>query len=93
MTLQGQALLPLTVVTPADLARQNPTPDDPQEWDEHRLRLDGLFSTEGIEGIGLNVALEALNRQALTGLVVAGLGVTIYSEILVDFLRRNVEGR
>lgn len=58
--------------------------------DEHRLRLDGLFSTEGI---GLNVALAALNTQALSGLVVAGWGVTIYPEIRVGFLRRNVEVR
>lgn len=61
-----------------------------REWEEYRWRLNEMFFGEGSV---FNVALEASNTVALNGLVAAGLGVTIYPEILIAFLGRNFEVR
>lgn len=90
VTPKNHALLRRVTIAPADLADQDMILGEMAEWDEYRSRLDDLFSTEGIR---LRVTLEASNTLALTGLVAAGLGVTILPESLTGFLGRMVEVR
>ncbi|MBI1169835.1 LysR family transcriptional regulator [bacterium] len=90
ITPRSHAMLRLESITPADLADQDVILGEMAEWDEYRSRLDDLFSSEGIR---LRVTMEASNTLALTGLVAAGLGITILPESLISFLGRNVEAR
>jgi DNA-binding transcriptional LysR family regulator len=90
VTPRNHALLQRSRIEPADLADQDIILGDMKEWDEYRWRLNDMFSGAGI---ALRVTLEASNTLALTGLVAAGLGVTILPESLIGFLGRSVEVR
>lgn len=90
VTPRSHPLLLRPKIVPADLADQPIILGNMREWEEYRWRLNDLFS---VEGIALDVALEASNTLALNGLVAAGLGITIYPESLIGFLGRNVEVR
>lgn len=90
VTPRNHALLQRSRIEPADLADHDIILGDMKEWDEYRWRLNDMFSGAGI---ALRVTLEASNTLALTGLVAAGLGVTILPESLIGFLGRSVEVR
>ena len=77
-------------IEPADIAGFDLILGDMIEWGEYRWRLTDMFNAEGV---ALNVTLEASNTLALLGLVVAGLGITIYPESFIGFLGKNVDVR
>jgi LysR family transcriptional regulator, benzoate and cis,cis-muconate-responsive activator of ben and cat genes len=80
----------LREIRPADLAGEDFILGDMFEWEAYRWRLTDMFS---MEGVTMNVSLEASNTLALLGLVAAGLGVTVYPKSLVGLLGRNVSVR
>jgi LysR family transcriptional regulator, benzoate and cis,cis-muconate-responsive activator of ben and cat genes len=86
----GHRVLEKSELMPADLRDEPLLLGDLLEWAEFRWRLTDLFSAEGME---LRPRLESSNMLALIGLVVAGLGVTIYPESVIGNLGRNVAVR
>jgi DNA-binding transcriptional LysR family regulator len=86
----GHRFLEQRQLEPADLSDVPIILGDQREWAEFRWRLSDLFNAEGV---ALRPEIEASNTLAMTGLVAAGLGVTICPESLVDFLGNRVEAR
>ncbi len=86
----GHPLLGSDRIRPADLAGEDLILGDMQEWGEFRWRIDDMFDAEGVRP---KVRLEASNTLAISGLVAAGLGVTLFPESLVGVLGATVEAR
>lgn len=77
-------------ITLEDISRHDLILGDLTEWEFFRNQLIELFSAQGIY---LNIKLEASNTLALTGLVAAGLGITVLPESLAMSLSYPVEVR
>lgn len=90
MAPRDHPLLRRPVIRPADLAGEKVILGDRHEWGEYRRQLDDMFHVEGVE---LDVALEASNTLGLLGLVSAGLGVTVCPESLTGFFGHLAEVR
>jgi DNA-binding transcriptional LysR family regulator len=79
----GHRLAGRTAVLPHDFAGEELVIGDQDEWEAYRWQIDRLLSAEGINP---RIGLEASNTLALSGLVEAGLGITVYPQSLVKFL-------
>lgn len=86
----GHRFLEQSELQPADLRDVPIILGDQREWAEFRWRLNDVFNREGI---AMQPKIEASNTLALTGLVAAGLGVTICPASLIEFLGNRVEAR
>lgn len=79
----GHPLAARDAVSPGDLAGEELIIGDQNEWEAYRWQVDKLLA---VEGINARIGLEASNMLALSGLVEAGLGITVYPQSLVPYL-------
>jgi DNA-binding transcriptional LysR family regulator len=80
---KGHRLSSQATVSAADFAGEELIIGDQDEWEAYRWQIDKLLAAEGINP---QIGLEASNTLALSGLVEAGLGITVYPQSLVKFL-------
>ena len=76
----------LTEIPPTLLADQALILGDLIEWNIFRWRLEDMFEKHGVN---LDVSLEATSTLAILGLVSAGLGLTIYPESIMNFIKNE----
>ena len=70
-------------ITPEDVCRHDLVLGDLSEWEFYRWRLTELFNARGLQ---FRIKQEASNTLALSGLVAAGLGITVCPESLAETL-------
>ncbi len=70
-------------ITPEDVCRHDLILGDLSEWEFFRWRLTELFSAQGLK---YRIKQEASNTLALSGLVAAGLGISVFPESLAESL-------